>query len=86
MNNSLHKAMPDVGQSAPDVLNNLDAFKEHDPNYKEGRVWSLVYYLDEDHSAFLKDSYHRYACENGRIDRPGQAVMAVVRVTRHSAQ
>lgn len=61
----LHKAMPDIGQDSAGVLKQLDAFKEQDPNYKDGRVWSLVYYLDEDHSAFLKDSYHRFACENG---------------------
>jgi glutamate/tyrosine decarboxylase-like PLP-dependent enzyme len=57
--------MPDTGQDSPDVLKQLDTFKEHDPSYKDGRVWSLVYYLDEDHSAFLKESYHRFACENG---------------------
>ena len=62
---SLHKPMPDTGQEPAEVLSQLDAFKEHDPNYKDGRVWSLVYYLDEDHSAFLKESYHRFACENG---------------------
>ena len=32
---------------------------------KEGRVWSLVYYIDEEHSAFLKDAYHRFSSENG---------------------
>jgi sphinganine-1-phosphate aldolase len=61
----LHKAMPDTGQNSADILSRLDAFKEHDPSYKEGRVWSLVYYLDEEHSDFLKESYHRFACENG---------------------
>ena len=64
-NELLHKPMPDIGQQGPDILKQLDAFKEHDPSYKDGRVWSLVYYLDEDHSAFLKESYHRFACENG---------------------
>jgi len=57
--------MPDTGQESIDVLQQLDAFKEHDPNYKDGRVWSLVYYLNEEHSDFLKESYHRFACENG---------------------
>ncbi|MFT4519436.1 MAG: sphinganine-1-phosphate aldolase [Halioglobus sp.] len=61
----LHKPMPDSGQNSAEILADLDAFKQHDPNYKDGRVWSLVYYLDEDHSAFLKDSYHKFACENG---------------------
>ncbi|MBE9540472.1 MAG: aspartate aminotransferase family protein [Proteobacteria bacterium] len=61
----MHKAMPEIGQSGPEVVRQLDSFKEHDPNYKDGRVWSLVYYLDEDHSAFLKEAYHKFACENG---------------------
>lgn len=65
MTNNIHKAMPDIGQDSSEILRQLDNFKEHDPNYKEGRVWSLVYYLDEDHSAFIKDSYHKFACENG---------------------
>ncbi len=61
----LHKPMPDIGHDSADILQQLDTFKEHDPNYKDGRVWSLVYYLNEDHSDFLKESYHRFACENG---------------------
>lgn len=62
---STHKAMPDSGRDAAQILSELDAFKGQDPNYKEGKVWSLVYYLDENHSNFLKESYHRFACENG---------------------
>ena len=65
MDKTMHKPMPDTGQGSADVLKQLETFKEHDPSYKDGRVWSLVYYLDEDHSAFLKESYHRFACENG---------------------
>lgn len=65
MTNNTHKPMPDIGQDSSEILQQLDGFKEHDPNYKEGRVWSLVYYLDEEHSAFIKDSYHKFACENG---------------------
>ena len=62
---SNHKPMPEVGLPAPDILGQLDASKAHDPNYKDGRVWSLVYYLNEEHSDFIKDAYHRFACENG---------------------
>jgi len=57
--------MPERGREGREILEQLDEFREHDPLYKEGRLWSLVYYLDEDHSSFLKDSYHRFACENG---------------------
>ncbi len=61
----MHKAMPEQGRESAQILRDLEAFKDQDPQYKDGRVWSLVYYLDEDHSEFLKQSYHSYACENG---------------------
>ncbi len=61
----MHRAMPDEGRPRADIVADLEGFKEKDPQYKDGRVWSLVYYLDEDHSEFLKDAYHRFACENG---------------------
>lgn len=61
----MHKPMPEQGRDSDQILSDLEAFKERDPRYKDGRVWSLVYYLDEEHAAFLKDSYHRFACENG---------------------
>lgn len=61
----MHKAMPEQGRNSNQILSELEAFKAQDPNYKDGRVWSLVYYLDEQHADFLKQSYHSYACENG---------------------
>ena len=42
----MHKPMPDAGTASDDILERLEAFKGKDPRYKEGRVWSLVYYLD----------------------------------------
>ncbi|MBT8139697.1 MAG: aspartate aminotransferase family protein [Gammaproteobacteria bacterium] len=61
----MHKPMPEKGCESSEIFAQLEAFKTCDPQYKEGRVWSLVYYLDEEHSAFIKEAYHRYACENG---------------------
>jgi len=60
-----HQAMPDKGQGSSQILDQLDTFKEHDPEYKNGKVWSLVYYIDEAHQDFLKESYFKYSCENG---------------------
>ena len=61
----MHTPMPERGREGREILEQLEDFREHDPKYKDGRLWSLVYYLDEEHSAFLKESYHRFACENG---------------------
>ena len=57
--------MPERGAPRDEILASLEAFKERDPRYKEGRVWSLVYYLDEEHQGFLKDAYHLFSSENG---------------------
>jgi glutamate/tyrosine decarboxylase-like PLP-dependent enzyme len=57
--------MPEKGSESAEVLAQLEAFKEQDPRFKEGRVWSLVYYLNEKHSEFIKNAYHSYASENG---------------------
>jgi len=62
---STHQSMPDKGQASSQILEQLDTFKEHDPEYKNGKVWSLVYYIDEAHQDFLKESYFKYSCENG---------------------
>jgi glutamate/tyrosine decarboxylase-like PLP-dependent enzyme len=61
----MHKAMPERGCESAEILEQLEHFKERDPQYKDGRVWSLVYYVDEEHSALIKEAYHRFACENG---------------------
>ena len=59
----MHKSMPDQGSDENEILAQLDAFKARDPQYKDGRVWSLVYYLDDKHSEFLKQAYHlKQAC------------------------
>lgn len=61
----MHAPMPEQGRDTQEIYTQLEAFKARDPQYKDGRVWSLVYYLDEQHSDFLKNAYHRFACENG---------------------
>ena len=61
----MHTPMPEKGREGAEILAQLEAFKEQDPRYKEGRVWSLVYYIDEQHSGFLRDAYHSYSSENG---------------------
>ena len=61
----MHKSMPEEGSVASDIMQRLEVFKQHDPDYKDGRLWSLVYYLNEEHSEFLKDAYHCYATQNG---------------------
>lgn len=62
---SIHKPMPASGIPSNEIFNQLNAFKAQDPNYKDAKVWSLVYYLNDEHQDFLKESYFKFACENG---------------------
>ena len=47
------------------ILDELKSFGGRDPDYRNGRVWSLVYYLDEELERFLADAYQTYASANG---------------------
>ncbi|MFT7528983.1 MAG: sphinganine-1-phosphate aldolase, partial [Arenicella sp.] len=65
MTPAIHKAMPQSGLDEDEILSQLDEFKSEDPDYKNGKVWSLVYYIDEAHQQLLKESYFKYSSENG---------------------
>ena len=59
------KALPESGRSREDVLQALRGFGADDPDYAHGRLWSLVYYLDEDHDRFLGEAYQAFSSANG---------------------
>ena len=58
-------ALPRQGRTTADVLQELKNYGAHDPNFKEGRLWSLVYYLDEEFSDFLGEAYQEFSSTNG---------------------
>ena len=58
-------ALPDHGRPAEDILQELKGFGAQDPNYKDSRLWSLVYWLDEPYADFLGQAYQAYASANG---------------------
>jgi glutamate/tyrosine decarboxylase-like PLP-dependent enzyme len=58
-------SIPKKGRPADEILQDLSAFKNEDPNYKDGRTWGLVYYLNEEHNKLLKESYSAFMHENG---------------------
>ena len=58
-------ALPAKGRPSADVLADLKGFAAHDPNYKEGRLWSLVYYLDETYADFQGEAYREFSSANG---------------------
>lgn len=56
---------PDQGRPFEEILAELDAFGKDDPNYKEAKTWSLVYYLNEEYTQFLEKAYAKYFSANG---------------------
>lgn len=56
--------IPEKGMDKKEVLDLMKSFRADDAKYKEGKTWSLVYYLGEEHTGFLKDAYGLYFSEN----------------------
>ena len=61
----MNKKLPSKGRPKAEVLAELNGFAADDPDYKHGRLWSLVYYLDEEYSDFLGEAYNRFSSANG---------------------
>lgn len=53
------------GKSKKEILNELKELTKLDPDYKSGKLFSLVYYLDEDYSTLMNQAYQLYASTNG---------------------
>ncbi len=49
-------AMPPDGESPESILSQIELLKEEDVGWKEGRVWSLVYYANEAHDQLLQEA------------------------------
>jgi glutamate/tyrosine decarboxylase-like PLP-dependent enzyme len=58
------KTIPEHGIKRSEVLARLKEFSGEDANYRDSKIWSLVYYLGEEHTAFLKEAYGLYFSEN----------------------
>ncbi|HXR79921.1 MAG TPA: aminotransferase class V-fold PLP-dependent enzyme, partial [Saprospiraceae bacterium] len=48
--------IPPVGENPDFILQHIRKMKEEDVAWKDGKVWSLVYYADEIHDQLLKDA------------------------------
>lgn len=59
------QGLPEQGRPQHEVLQALQSFASDDPDYKSGRLWSLVYWLGEEHDAFLGQAYQAFSSANG---------------------
>ena len=56
--------IPKSGRPFDDVLADLGAKGSEDLDYKAGKSWSLVYYVDDAYYDFLKKAHNQYFGEN----------------------
>lgn len=58
-------SIPPKGFDKDTILKRLEEFKQKDPDYKNMKIWSLVYYLGEEHNDFLLKAYGMFFSANG---------------------
>ena len=61
----MNTSLPQTGRTPAEILAELTGFASQDPNYKAGRLWSLVYYLNDDFEKFLGQAYQAFSSTNG---------------------
>lgn len=61
----MHEFAPIKGRPYDEILEKLNSFGINDPDYKNAKTWSLVYYLNADYTQFLQDAYGKYFSANG---------------------
>ncbi len=59
------KTLPREGHPRQDVLEAMEALRDGDVRWREGRVFSLVFHAGDDLKAFLHEAYGIYMAENG---------------------
>ncbi|MFC1878647.1 pyridoxal phosphate-dependent decarboxylase family protein [Chloroflexota bacterium] len=56
---------PQKGANKDRVLSKMEAARQHDVKWRQGKVFSLVYAVDQEVSQLLKDAYLMFFSENG---------------------
>jgi glutamate/tyrosine decarboxylase-like PLP-dependent enzyme len=56
---------PEKGRAKDDVLKQMQALREKDVNWQDGRVFGLVYHAGDEVYELLKEAYNMFFSENG---------------------
>ncbi|MGZ5398304.1 MAG: pyridoxal phosphate-dependent decarboxylase family protein, partial [Mycobacterium sp.] len=57
-------SLPRRSRPADEVLAGLDAMKQHDVRWKDGRAFTLAYYAGPDVAALADEAYRRFSSDN----------------------
>src|SRR5690606_13432218 len=60
----LSTRLPPTGRPHDEILSALDAKREGDADYKNGRTWSLVYWAGDEHHELLREAHDRLMATN----------------------
>ena len=52
--------LPETGISESDLLNEMEEIRKNDINWRDGKVWSLVYHATDEHTELLKKAYTKF--------------------------
>lgn len=63
--NSVMLSLPSKGSSRKDVLEAMRSARDHDVRWQQGRVFGLVYHVNEEIDNLLKEAYTMFFSENG---------------------
>ncbi len=55
---------PEYGRSSEEILADMQVAKSNDTAWKEGKTWTLQYFIDEEHNELLKAAQNLYFSEN----------------------
>jgi sphinganine-1-phosphate aldolase len=56
--------LPEKGIPHPEILKLMAEISKEDIKWEEGRVWSLVYHANDDHTQLLKEAYMNFFSKN----------------------
>ncbi len=57
--------IPESGLAPDAVLEEMRVKREQDADWRSGKTWSLVYFLDDEHTSLIKKAYQMFFSENG---------------------
>ncbi|MCX8064613.1 MAG: aspartate aminotransferase family protein [Candidatus Hydrogenedentes bacterium] len=57
--------IPEIGMSRDEIMIEMSKARERDARWEEGKIFSLVFHLSDEHTEFLKEVYTSFFHENG---------------------
>ncbi|MFX1494415.1 MAG: aspartate aminotransferase family protein, partial [Promethearchaeota archaeon] len=56
--------VPENGISGNELIKEMEIISRDDVEWKDGKVWSLVYHASDEHTELLKKSYNMFFSKN----------------------